>query len=142
MIRQCFLVNTGIQFYYDTFKQVGLDPNTLFPSVTPRPAELKPFPATLAETRASAHVAEPTDAITDEVQAAPIAASAFKMEEEEELMDALSPIYDQLKLAKAWWILEFLSLRVQNRKEFPYWQYVFSQICSMSLIQAWSFSPG
>jgi hypothetical protein len=131
MIRECFLVNTGIQFYYDSFKDIGLDPNTLFPFVTPRPAALKPSAATLAEIRASAHSAEPTDAITDEAQAAPIAASTFKTEEDEELVDALCPIYDQLKLAKAWWILEILPLRhrAQNRKGFcwkPYWQYVLS----------------
>lgn len=37
-------------------------------------------------------------------------------EEEEELRDALSPIYDQLDLAKRWWILEIvpMSLRYQR----------------------------
>jgi hypothetical protein len=131
MIRQCFLVNTGIQFHYDSFKDIGLDPNTLSPFVTPRLAALKPSAATVAEVKASAHSAEPTDAtLTDEAQASPKAASTFKSEEDEELVDALSPIYDQLKLAKAWWILEILPLRhrAQNRKDScrkPYWQYVF-----------------
>jgi hypothetical protein len=32
MIRQCFLANTGIQFYCETFKHIGLDPATLFPT--------------------------------------------------------------------------------------------------------------
>jgi hypothetical protein len=29
----------------------------------------------------------------------------------EEMMDALSPIYDQLRIAPFWWILEFTPLR-------------------------------
>ena len=111
MVRQCFLVNTGIQFYYDSFKNIGLDPNSLFPIVTQRPVALKPSADTVAEIKASARSAKPTDAITDEAQAAPTAASTFKSEEDEELVDALCPIYDQLKLAKAWWILEILPLR-------------------------------
>ncbi|TFK65481.1 hypothetical protein BDN72DRAFT_860594 [Pluteus cervinus] len=31
-------------------------------------------------------------------------------EEEEELNDALSPVYDQLELAKGWWVLEYIPL--------------------------------
>jgi hypothetical protein len=43
MIRQCFLANTGIQFYLDSFKEVGLDPSTLYPIVAKtRPPALKP----------------------------------------------------------------------------------------------------
>jgi hypothetical protein len=40
----------------------------------------------------------------------------FVNKEEEDLADALSPIYDQLKLARYWWILESLpqTLRYQN----------------------------
>ena len=144
MIRECFRVGTGIQFHYDSFKEIGLDPDTLFPIVKDRPAALKPSADTVAEIKASAHTAEPTDdTLTDEAQASPIAASTFKTEEDEELVDALCPIYDQLKLAKAWWILEILPFRhrAQNRKDLewtPYWQYVFSPPCfsprSMSLM--------
>ena len=134
MIRQCFEVGTGIQFHYDSFKGIGIDPDSLYPFVKPRPPALVPSADTVAEIKASAHTAEPTDVtLTDEAQASPIAASTFKSEEDEELVDALCPIYDQLKLAKAWWILEILPFRhrAQNRKDLewtPYWQYVF---CSM-----------
>jgi hypothetical protein len=133
MIRECFIVKTGIQFHLESFKDIGLDPTTLFPIVvTDRPPALEPSASAIAEVKASlkvsAHVAEPSDAtLTDETDDPPTAASTFKSEENEELLDALCPIYDQLKLAKAWWILEILPLRhhVQNRHNTHwehYWQ--------------------
>lgn len=131
MIRECFRVNTEIQFHRESFKSIGLDPATLYPFVTPRSEPLKPFSSTVAELRASAHKAEATEAtLTDEAQASPMAASTFQSEEEEELADAISPIYDELKLARGWWILEILPLRhhVQDRKDMSwksYWSYVF-----------------
>jgi hypothetical protein len=131
MIRECFKARTGIQFHRDSFKSIGLDPDTLDPFVTPRSKPLEPYPSVVAELRASAHKAEATGAtLTDEAQASPIAASTFQSEEDEELADAISPIYDELKLARGWWILEILPMRhrVQNRKDTswtPYWMYVF-----------------
>jgi hypothetical protein len=102
MIRQWFFVDTGIRFYLESFKDVGLNPSTLFPVVTLRPPSLKPSGSTIVDVKAFAHAAEPTDATpTDEVHAPPAAVSAFKSEEDEELIDALCQIYDQLKLAKA-----------------------------------------
>ena len=51
-----------------------------------------------------------------------MAACTFKSEEHEELLDALSRIYDQLEslTGMAWWILEILPLRhlEQDRKDF------------------------
>ena len=125
MIRECFKANTGIQFYRESFKGIGLDPTTLYPIVTPRPEPLKPFSSTVSELRVSAHKAEATEAtLTDE-------ASTFQSEEDEELADSISPIYDQLKLSRAWWILEILPMRhhAQDRKDLewkPYWSYVLS----------------
>ncbi|KAI9511887.1 hypothetical protein F5148DRAFT_1167136 [Russula earlei] len=110
MIRQCFLANTGIQFYREV------------------PPPLKATASAIAELRASAHAAEPTDVtLTDQVQASPTASSTFRTEEDEELEDALSPIYDELQLSKAWWILEVLPLRhrAQKREDMswaPYWR--------------------
>jgi len=130
MVRQCFLADTGIQFYHRTFKHIGLDPATLFPFVTPRPAALEPSASCVAEAKASTYCPEESDITrNDEVQASPIAACTFKSEEHEDLLDALSPIYDQLELSKAWWILEFIPLHhhVQDRKEYSwkhYWKYV------------------
>jgi len=128
MIRQCFMVDTGIQFYRESFKGIGLDPDTLYPFVTPRPAALKAEESVVSRLKASAHNAEPTDAtLTDEVQTSSTAASTFKSEEDEELVDALCPIYDELKLSKTWWILELIPLkhRVQTRHDtawHTYWR--------------------
>jgi len=127
MIRECFRVNTGIQFHLDSFKSIGLDPATLYPFfVTQRPKPLEPFPSTVAELRASAHKAEATEAtLTDDAQVEAIAASTFQTEEDEELADAISPIYDELKLSRAWWILEILPIRhrVQDRKDMSWKRY-------------------
>ena len=58
----------------------------------------------------------------------------FESEEVEELRDALSPIYDQLKLHWFWWIVEILPLRhreqVGKRDDF----YVTWVFCSMSIL--------
>jgi len=128
MIRQCFLANTGIQFYRKTFKHIGLDPTTLFPFVTTRPKALETSASCVAEAKASTHCPDPYQVtFNDQAQASPIAACTFKSEEHEELLDALSPIYDQLEKVKAWWVLEILPLHhlVQDRKELswkPFWQ--------------------
>ena len=43
--------------------------------------------------------------------------SKFVSEEQEDLADALSPIYDQLRLAPLWWILEVIPHRQQYQKD-------------------------
>ena len=87
MIRQCFLAKTGIQFHGDSFKEVGLEPLTLYPDWDK-----------LHETefKVSDHDAESLPAPS-----------------EVELLDAKCKIYDQLKSVKGclWWILEILPLR-------------------------------
>jgi hypothetical protein len=122
MIRQCFHTNTGIQFHRGSFEAVGLDVNTLYPIVSRRPPAFDG-----AKPTGTSHAAEPTDSTL-----VPASQSTFKSEEDEELKDALSPIYDELKLNKAWWILEVLPLQysVQNRRDASwrtYWAYVIAQ---------------
>lgn len=146
MIRECFRVNSGIQFYRETFKDIGLDPAT-FDSDSfrdPRPPPITPTPELVAQTVAAAKAAaddakaaekaakkadakvtchdhEPSDGtLVAYVQASPTAASSFKSEEDEEFADALSDKYDQLELSKPWWILELLPMRhrEQNRKDY------------------------
>ncbi|KAF9040238.1 hypothetical protein BDZ89DRAFT_1100225 [Hymenopellis radicata] len=87
MIRQCFLLKTGIMFHAELLKNLGLDPTTLFPEVKPRPPPVTcPMPT-----------AHPT-------------------EEDADIMDAVCPIYDQLEISKIWWLLEWIpaKLRFQN----------------------------
>ena len=126
MIRQCFLANTGIQFYRKAFKHIGLDPTTVFPFVTTRPPALETSAPCVAEAKASTYCPDPNlVTLNDQAQASPIAACTFKSENHEELLDALSPLYDQLELSKAWWILEILPLShlVQDRKDLSWKHY-------------------
>ena len=123
MIRECFRANTGIQFYRDSFKSVGLDPDTF---LKPRPPALTPTPTQVSQIiEAAASAPEPTNG-TQDTQAA---AASFKSEEDEELADALSPKYDRLKLFKPWWILEILPMLHRKRNPEDHsltqeWKYV------------------
>jgi hypothetical protein len=134
MIRQCFLANTGIQFYRETFKHIGLDHTTLFPSVTTRLLALEApcVDEVRDEVKASTHCPDGRDdsAHDNQVLASRMAACTFKSEEHEELLDALSPIHDRLVERKAWWILEILPpLQFEwDREKFSrtfVWRYVF-----------------
>ena len=105
MVRQCFLAHTGIRFHSELLKSIGLDPAKLHPDVhVERPPALAPpaDPALLADSAKLAAWLAPTgEPLT---------------EEQEDLVDALCPIYDQLVLAPGWWALEMFPFqhRVQN----------------------------
>ena len=139
MIRECFRANTGIQFHRESLKHIGLDPATLYPFVVPS----RPIPAPVAQVKVAAHATEPTDGtVVDYVQAFPTAASTFKSEEDEELADALSRIYDQLELSKPWWFLEILPMREQNRENYALtkkWMYVF--VSNTVLSYSYGYGP-
>ena len=139
MIRECFRCNTGIQFYRESFKDVGLDPDTF---LDPRPPPLLPTAARVSQVEAAAHAAEATDGTMVDVQASPTAASSFKSEEDEELADALSPKYDQLEISKPWWILELIPLshREQNRRDYSLnyqWRYVLASSALLAHSFTW-----
>ncbi|KAJ3741442.1 hypothetical protein DFH05DRAFT_1506115 [Lentinula detonsa] len=96
MIRECFRTNTGILFHSEGLRSLGLNPDSLWPEVKPRP---DPLPVTSAHIRRIPRNPPPSEETPE--------ASIFKTEEELDLEDALSPIYDQLSLAPGWWALEF-----------------------------------
>lgn len=99
MIRQCFLTQTGIMFKADALREVGLDPSRLYPHVLPRPTALllkQADPNRVGRKNGAVSVLEPSVILT---------------EEEEDLVDALSPINDQLSLSPVWWLLELLPMR-------------------------------
>ncbi|KAL1749316.1 hypothetical protein HDZ31DRAFT_27923 [Schizophyllum fasciatum] len=110
MIRQCFLLRTGILFYRDLLPRVGLDAAMLHPEVQPRPPPLG------ADERAfSAHTRRATDATAVEGGGA----DAFVSEELEDLRDACMPTNDELARVPAWWLLECIpaKARLQNAKD-------------------------
>lgn len=125
MIRECFKANTGIMFETESLKEIGLDPSTLYPFVTPRPPPLPvkqeehkirkppadPIPVRLHATLTKKR---PAEVHAQHVAAAPV--PFLGSEEEEELMDALAPAYDQLKMRKFWWLLEIMPLHLRYQR--------------------------
>lgn len=117
MIRQCFICETGILFYKDLFERIGLNPNTLYPVVLPRPPPINYTPDCFA------HKCDlPVNFATHYKRTIKLENPVvFKSEEEEDLFDALTPIYDQLRMKKGWWLLEFLPYRHVYQKPDDSW---------------------
>ena len=107
MIRECFKTKSGILFNTEGMKDIGLDPATLYPVVLPRP------PAIPIDSSNPKHfIADiPKKDPTPEELAQISAEQLNQTEEEIELSDALAPIYDELAIGWAWWILEIYPLR-------------------------------
>ncbi|KAL0577270.1 hypothetical protein V5O48_004727 [Marasmius crinis-equi] len=125
MIRECFKTNTGIMFDADLLKDFGMDPDTLYPNVLSRPPA---FPV------GSGHFIRniPASSSTSQTQNAPddsrdggvnatATSNSRPTEEELELADALSPVYDQLSLAWFWWVLELLPIRMRHQRDDDSW---------------------
>ena len=127
MVRECFKTNSGIMFNSAALWGIGLDPSTLYPFVKPRPPPLpvgsnyiekhpaKPIPIRVHKYLRKVSVPDMETLI--EAAHTPFLGS----EEEEELRDALSPKYDQLKIAKTWWVLEILPLKLRYQKGDNQW---------------------
>ncbi|KAF8581738.1 hypothetical protein K439DRAFT_200070 [Ramaria rubella] len=120
MIRECFKTATGIMFDSEQMRAIGLDPATIYPIVLPRPpplpvlnAKIQRMPKAGGDEDYSGH--EGHDESTYPGQ----------MELEEELRDALSPIYDQLSLALYWWTLEVLPMKQKYQKGDNSWASTF-----------------
>ncbi|KAG6876661.1 hypothetical protein C0993_001437 [Termitomyces sp. T159_Od127] len=113
MVRQCFLLKTGILFYKEMFKVIGMDPNSVYPVVKPRPP-----PVTALSTPHSAEVRYLS--VIGENQTI-VDVSDFVSEEEEDLADALSPINDMLRIAKTWWLLEYLPQKIKYQGDDDIW---------------------
>ncbi|KAF8066488.1 hypothetical protein FPV67DRAFT_1626406 [Lyophyllum atratum] len=114
MIRECFKADTGIMFISESMRGVGLDPASLYPYVQLRPP---PVPVAGAQIQAipSANSQKPHFADVDTL------IDVYKSEEEHELLDAMSPIYDQLSLAWFWWTLELLPMKQHFQKSDNSW---------------------
>ncbi|KAJ3575742.1 hypothetical protein NP233_g903 [Leucocoprinus birnbaumii] len=90
-------------FDTELLREIGLDPSTIWPIVTPRPPPLPVTPEHKIPEIHAQHIAVPPEPF-------------LGTEEEEELMDALSPAYDQLNISKFWWLLEILPLHLRYQK--------------------------
>jgi hypothetical protein len=113
MIRQCFLLNTGIMFHRDMLKVAGLDPDTIYPVVKARPPPVTTLSVEpLLEYKMLEENAKGI-ALVD--------TSDFVSEEEEDLADARSPLNDMLKISKAWWILEYIPQNMRFQQDDDSW---------------------
>lgn len=115
MIREVFKSNVGIVFNTDGLRDMGIDPHSVYPIVKPRPPPLSAVGERLQYP--GDHVAPQKGTILTET---PLS------EEEHELRDALSPIFDQLSLVWMWWTLEYIPFEQQYQKGDNTWQITFS----------------
>ena len=124
MVRECFKTNTGIMFEAASLKEIGLDPATLYPFVLPRPPpccvkqmehQVRRRPTNPIPVRLHAALKNKRHA---EIHARHVISPAqfLGSEEEEELQDALSPAYDQLKLQRFWWLGEIIPLSLKYQR--------------------------
>ncbi|KAG5649691.1 hypothetical protein H0H81_002474, partial [Sphagnurus paluster] len=123
MIRECFKAKTGIMFDAQALRGIGLEPSRLFPEVLPRPPPLASTSEILQKIKEPSTIeriaskfkkkkSEPVPTVIRPVFTEPV------NEELEDLLDCLSPKYDQLQIKRSWWVLELipLNLRYQNSK--------------------------
>lgn len=125
MIRQCFLTNTGIRFHADLLRTVGLDPGSLYPIVKERPPALfySPSLATPTATINGGSTQKLVNGNNSNNEGLisygynGVHPDLIMSEEEEDLADALCPIYDQLKVAPYWWILELIPMKLRQQQD-------------------------
>ncbi|KAM6490034.1 Uncharacterized alpha/beta hydrolase domain (DUF2235) domain containing protein [Amanita muscaria] len=135
MVRECFKAKTGIIFDTASLYTTGLDPAALYPYVLERPplsdsliaqarerviqtpeSTSRPqwfkswFTGVATEQNATAAEADKSSQIVP-----------FDNEDNEDLRDALSPKYDQLKISRLWWILEILPVSMRSQRGDNQW---------------------
>ncbi|KAH7317499.1 hypothetical protein B0J17DRAFT_686697 [Rhizoctonia solani] len=97
MVRECFLNNTGILFHSAELAEIGLSPCSLWPNLI----------VLLQALFLGTHFFPLT---------------RLTLACEEDALDALTPVYDQLTLAKWWWILEVMPLRQRYQRHDKTWR--------------------
>ena len=124
-------------FNSESLANIGLDLSTLHPDVTERPEALTVGPSNFIRDpprtpipiniRARSRKKEKTPNSSKDCE------DVVGTEEEEELKDALSPNYDQLSIAKYWWILEILPFVHVRQQDEGDWErsrvYVTFNLC-------------
>ena len=145
MVRECFKAKSGILFCTEYLREIGLDPASLYPFVAPCPPPLldhaktqtieRPLPSKFSRwigglfTTSSSKARKKAEAAEEEKEEEGGErrerirrhATGFVSEEDEELRDALSPKYDQLKLKPFWWVLEVLPVSMRYQRSDDQW---------------------
>jgi len=122
MIRQCFQTNTGIMFHRSMFKQIGMDEAMLYPHVLTRPPAIfqtppPPSPPGTPDSGKAHSLPAPQVVKNDPSIVAYSDGGTFVSEEQEDLADALCPLYDQLRLKWGWWILEVIPQQLRYQRD-------------------------
>ena len=131
MIRQCFLAKTGIRFHSDLLPALGIQPSALWPEVLKRPpalvnADISSIPsdsltAVPAPDPSHSRMSTAGTLVNYADVPPPGSGSGALTEEQEDLLDIRCEVYDQLKLALYWWVLEIIPLRHKVQQEDSYW---------------------
>ncbi|KAF4596096.1 hypothetical protein EYR38_007470 [Pleurotus pulmonarius] len=120
MIRECFRTNTGIMFDCEGLQALGLNPDTLYPEVLRRPPMLPTTGAMRIQ-----DIPKPISGSPDETRLPNFAdvdySALYKSEEDHDMDDLLSPVYDQLSLAPFWWVLEVWPMKQRYQKSDNSW---------------------
>ncbi|KAF8527212.1 hypothetical protein JB92DRAFT_2826294 [Gautieria morchelliformis] len=142
MIRQCFLVNTGICFHAPLLAAIGIEPETLYPAMKTHPPAVlhshgppqahpihapttsRPVQMTPAQDSSTEHPINGAQNASDATVSRAVRLgygnvllSSILSKEEEHLADALCPMYDQLRLAPLWWLLEVLPMGLHTQRD-------------------------
>ncbi|CUA73229.1 putative protein YEL023C [Saccharomyces cerevisiae S288c] [Rhizoctonia solani] len=140
MIRECFLNQTGILFHSAELDEIGLSPASLWPRVqVPTPvsdgykrlvgneALVESPTQSPAVSRSTTMVNRTgTDTTVGGGMSTLVPPEQIRLGSEQDAQDALQPIYDQLSLAKWWWILEFLPMKQKYQRHDKSWRTWFS----------------
>ncbi|KAF8586209.1 hypothetical protein K439DRAFT_1387499 [Ramaria rubella] len=124
MIRECFKTQTGIMFDAAALRTIGLNPATLYPVVLAQPPaiavrgiKLQASPKKKAQSGIRKWNIESVESVSELRGVAEL----WRLEIEAELKDATCPLYDQLMLAPAWWMLEVLPMKQRYQKSDNTW---------------------
>jgi len=101
-------------FHVDGLLRAGISPDALYPHVTPRPPPLAA--GSVGQTMYIRDTPRTPEAPPPEEENLLPPTELRESEEEADLKDALSPVYDQLNLSWFWWLLEFLPMKQRFQK--------------------------
>ena len=120
MVRECIKNNTGILFHSKKFSEIGLDPASYFSAninSDPKPLDLpENFKVKIRE---KDPLPTSVRALLNDDRYWSLASQPFLGEEEEELQDTVSAIYDELEIHRLWWIIEYLPLPYRYQARCP-----------------------
>lgn len=115
MIKECYVVKTGILFDGDPLRDYGLDPAALEDDPT-KVDTSQPINSSVPAPIIAEH--QPVHVTLRDIAAA---GAAFALQHGNDYHDAIATVFDQLSLAKFWWGLELIPLLHTYQQEDGTW---------------------